>query len=116
MGFSSVRTAYAIHGRAPRGAIACDEVIDDVSISEQVPRTAVEGLTEGETCLDKLCQEYLQRGLRPHLRKTFKKVSKTECWWALIDGETGLLRASPKRLVPLMCGFQLALLCWDLPR
>ena len=41
-----------IHGRALRGAIAFGVVIDDVLISEQVPRTAVEGFTEGETRLD----------------------------------------------------------------
>ena len=58
-----------------------------------MPRIAAEGLTEGETRLDKLCEEYLQRGLRPHPRKTFRKVSKTECLGALIDGETGLVRS-----------------------
>ena len=91
-----------IHGRAPRGAIACGVVIDDVLISEQVPRTSTEEFTEGEARLGRLCDEYVQQGLKPHPRKTFTKVQRTEVWGALIDGETGLVRASPKRLVPLM--------------
>jgi hypothetical protein len=91
-----------IHGRAPRGAIACGVVIDDVLISEQVPRTSTEEFTEGEARLRRLCEEYVQQGLKPHPRKTFTKVQRTEVWGALIDGETGLVRASPKRLVPLM--------------
>ena len=68
-----------------------------------MPRTAAEGLSEGETRLDKLGEDYLQRGLRRHPRKTFRKVSKTECRGALIDGETGLVRASPMRLIPFAC-------------
>eukprot|EP00435_Cladocopium_sp_Y103_P029655 s4131_g7.t1 len=90
------------HGRAPRGAIACGVVIDDVLIAEQVcPESACE-YTEGEERLDKLCEEYLQRGLRPHPKKTFRKSEKTECCGALIDGVSGLVRAAPKRLIPLM--------------
>ena len=62
-----------IHGRAPGGATACGVVIDDVLISEQVcPVPAVEGLTEGEIRLDKICEWYLQRGLG----RTFEKLPR----------------------------------------
>ena len=91
-----------VHGRAPRGAIACGVVIDDVLTTEQVPVAAAADYTEGEKRLDSLCEENLQRGLKPHPRNTFRKVTKTECWGALVDGESGLIRASPKRLIPLM--------------
>ena len=91
-----------VHGRAPRGAIACGVVIDDVLITEQVPAAGAAEYTEGERRLDWLCEEYLQRGLKPHPKKIFRKVTRTECWGALIDGDSGLLRASPKRLIPLM--------------
>lgn len=91
-----------VHGRAPRGAIACGVVIDDVLISEQLSSDLAERYTEGENRLDRLCEEYLQRGPKPHPRKTFRKAEKTECWGALIDGRTGLVRAAPKRLIPLM--------------
>jgi len=90
------------HGRSPRGAIACGVVIDDVLIAEQVRPESAASYTEGERRLDKLCEEYIQRGLKPHPKKTFRKVEKAECWGALIDGASGLVRASPKRLVPLM--------------
>ena len=91
-----------VHGRALRGAIACGVVIDDVLIAEQIAAADTAAYSEGEKRLDKLCEEYVQRGLKPHPKKTLRKVSKTECWGALIDGETGLIRASPKRLIPLM--------------
>eukprot|EP00435_Cladocopium_sp_Y103_P016065 s3412_g4.t1 len=85
-----------ILGRAPRGAIACGVVIDDVLIAEQVcPDTAV-SYTEGEERLDKLCEEYLQRGLKLHPRKTFRKAERAECWGALIDGVSGLVRSASK--------------------
>ena len=94
----------SVHGRAPRGTIACGVVIDDVLISEQISSSESErtAYTEGERRLDLLCEEYLQRGLKPHPRKTFRNELKTECWGALIDGKLGLVRSAPKRLVPLM--------------
>eukprot|EP00438_Fugacium_kawagutii_P016872 Skav223762 [mRNA] locus=scaffold521:2192:6754:+ [translate_table: standard] len=91
-----------VHGRAPRGNVACGVVIDDVLICEQLPEAAAEEYTEGEARLDKLCEEYLQRGVKPHPRKTFRKVPVTECWGASIDGISGLVRAAPKRLIPVM--------------
>eukprot|EP00435_Cladocopium_sp_Y103_P033667 s2641_g8.t1 len=101
-GAFSTHELLTVHGRAPRGAIACGVVIDDVLIAEQVPVSLEPSYTEGERRLDKLCEEYLQRGLRPHPTKTFRKVDKTEVWGAAINGKTGLVQAAPKRLIPLM--------------
>ena len=106
LGFTS--TAFAttelltVHGRAPRGNVACGVVIDDVLIAEQVLPASAPAYSDGEARLDRLCEEYLQRGLKPHPKKTFRRADRAECWGALIDGKTGLVRASPKRLVPLM--------------
>eukprot|EP00438_Fugacium_kawagutii_P031232 Skav211063 [mRNA] locus=scaffold314:129393:143003:- [translate_table: standard] len=91
-----------VHGRAPRGNVACGVVIDDVLVAEQVVPESAPAYTEGERRLDLLCEEYLQKGLRPHPRKTFRKEAKVECWGASINGVTGIVRASPKRLIPLM--------------
>ena len=101
-GAFSAHELLTVHGRAPRGAIACGVVIDDVLIAEQVSSHKPSGYTAGEHRLDKLCEEYVQRGLKPHPKKTFRNLTKTECWGAAIDGEVGLVRASPKRLIPLM--------------
>ena len=91
-----------VHGRAPRGDVACGVVIDDVLIAEQVLPASAPAYSDGEARLDRLCEEYLQRGLKPHPKKTFRRADRAECWGALIDGKTGLVRASPKRLAPLM--------------
>ena len=101
-GAFSTHELLTVHGRAPRGAIACGVVIDDVLIAEQVPADLPVLYTAGEKRLDKLCEEYVQRGLKPHPKKTFRNTTKTECWGAAIDGETGLVRASRRRLIPLM--------------
>ena len=91
-----------IHGRRPRGAIAAGVVIDDVLITEQVPKSPLQSFTEGERRLAVLCEEYLQRGLTPHPRKTFKRELTAEVWGAAINGVSGMVRPSPKRVIPLM--------------
>lgn len=99
--FSPEELLY-IHGRGPRGAIAAGVVIDDVLIAEQVPSSPLQNFTEGERRLALLCEEYLQRGLVPHPRKTFKRELATEVWGAAINGCSGVVRPSPKRVIPLM--------------
>lgn len=91
-----------VHGRAPRGKISCGIMIDDVLVCEQVPKSSSNDPTEGELRLDRLCEEYLQRGLTPHPRKTFRAQDRCESWGVAINGETGLVRAAPRRLIPLM--------------
>ena len=90
------------HGRAPRGPLACGIVIDDVLIAEQVPVGEGTTVTEGEIRMRKLFEEYAARGLEPHPRKTFYKQPTAELWGAWIDGEHGIVRGSPKRMVPLI--------------
>lgn len=99
--FSPEELLY-IHGRCPRGAIAAGVVIDDVLIAEQVPSSPLQNFTEGERRLALLCEEYLQRGLVPHPRKTFKRELAAEVWGAAINGCSGVVRPSPKRVIPLM--------------
>ena len=91
-----------VHGRAPRGKVSCGIMIDDVLICEQVPMNHVSEYTDGERRLDLLCEEYAQRGLTAHPRKTFRAQDKCESWGVAIDGSLGLVRAAPRRLVPMM--------------
>eukprot|EP00438_Fugacium_kawagutii_P028398 Skav205711 [mRNA] locus=scaffold608:39645:43142:- [translate_table: standard] len=49
-----------------------------------------------------MCGEYERKGLKAHPSKTFKDEPVVEFWGASIDGQTGLVRPSPKRLVPLL--------------
>ena len=91
-----------VHGRAPRGAIACGIVIDDLLIAEQIPTSLADESSEGARRFKLILEEYLQRGLTAHPKKTFEHELQTECWGAAIDGKKGLIRASSKRLVPLI--------------
>ena len=95
-----------VHGRAPRGMLAAGVVIDDVLLAEQVEiERAAEGadvLLESVKRLNQLCEKYLQVGLTSHPAKTFRGESRAECWGVLIDGDSGLVRPNPKRLIPLL--------------
>ena len=97
------RELLTIHGRAPRGSMACGVVIDDVLFCEKVP-AAGESLkpTEGARRLDALCEEYVQRGLIPHPKKTFREEDVATIWGAELNGKTGICRPAARRLVPLL--------------
>ena len=92
----------SIHGRPPRGAIAAGVVIDDFIIGEKLPVDHCSGgASEGTKRLDRICEEYLQRGLLPHPKKTFRSQSSAEFWGGLCNGISGHIRPNPKRLIPL---------------
>ena len=93
----------SIHGRAPRGDLACGVIIDDVLFTEQVPAADLyKQPLQSSRRLEVLCEEYLQRGLTAHPKKTFKEESKADIWGASIDGDTGIIRPAARRLVPLL--------------
>lgn len=89
-------------GRAPRGQLAAGIVIDDAIFCEQLPPQADLSTSAGVERLNQLCEEYLQRGLVPHPKKTFRGEVSAEFWGALVNGASGVCRANPKRLVPLI--------------
>eukprot|EP00438_Fugacium_kawagutii_P018528 Skav213254 [mRNA] locus=scaffold1311:39874:44557:+ [translate_table: standard] len=97
-----------IHGRAPRGPMAAGIIIDDVLLAEQLSweeaSAAEEGnlLTEGAKRLSGLCEEYLDKGLNPHPKKTFRDAKETDIWGAHLNGDSGIVRPSARRLVPLL--------------
>eukprot|EP00435_Cladocopium_sp_Y103_P037015 s110_g9.t1 len=97
-----------IHGRAPRGLLAAGVVIDDVLFAEQIPcrenarEGQMDGLTEGAKRLSALCEEYLNKGLNPHPKKTVREAAETDIWGAHINGDSGIIRPAARRLVPLL--------------
>eukprot|EP00438_Fugacium_kawagutii_P014015 Skav204090 [mRNA] locus=scaffold3129:371114:378324:+ [translate_table: standard] len=94
-----------VHGRAPRGKIACGVIIDDALFLEQVPTSLSPKdmlLTEGAARLRAIREEYIHEGLTPHPDKTFEAEEKCEFWGSSVDGVAGTVRAAPRRLVPLM--------------
>ena len=92
-----------VHGRAPRGLLSAGIVIDDLVVIEQhLGRKASDEYLESEARMDRIFEEYAQAGLTPHPKKTFRTETRAEFWGAAVDGETGFVRAAPRRLVPLM--------------
>ena len=103
-GIFDVAELLTIHSRAPRGSIACGIIIDDLLIAEQLRADALApGLvSEGERRLRRMIEEYAREGLTAHPKKTFQQELQAEFWGASVDGRAGTVRASPKRLIPLM--------------
>lgn len=70
---------------------------------EQVPLAETDfEQTESVSRLNKLIEEYTQQNLSAHPKKTFRASSTAEIWGALVDGDTGVVRANHTHLVPLM--------------
>ena len=85
--------------------ISAGIIIDDALFLEQVPISVHgDGLkeTDGARRLRAMKEEYLQRDLVPHPSKTFEAESQAEFWGASVCGTSGLVRAAPRRLVPLI--------------
>ena len=89
-------------GRAPRGKMSAGIVIDDVLFAEQLLKEAGPLNSEGVRRLKLPCEEYLQEGLTAHPKKTFQGQSKASFWGVSVDGESGLIRPNPARLVPVL--------------
>ena len=89
-------------GRAPRGKMAAGIVIDDLVFAEQLAVGHDPLLSDGVQRLGGACEAYLQEGLTAHPPKTFRGESKASFWGVFANGESGLVRASPSRVIPLL--------------
>ena len=102
-GLISAEELLTIRSRAPRGLLACGVVVDVILFAEQVPRRLKEGEpNEGERRLRSMCEEYTQKGLTAHPKKTFTCSDHAEIWGASVDGLSGTVRSSCKKLIPLI--------------
>lgn len=91
------------HGRAPRGELSCGIIIDDIIFGEMLERPPTHDQPSAAARrLQAMCAEYERRLLSAHPKKTFVDDKKIEFWGASVDGETGLVRPSPRRLVPVL--------------
>ena len=90
-------------GKAPRGNLSCGLIIDDIFFSEFLTQAPSKSQpSRAAERLRAMCAEYERRNLAAHPKKTFEDETKIEFWGAAIDGQTGYVRPSPKRLVPLL--------------
>ena len=97
------RELLTTHGRAPRGPFSCGLIIDDIIFAEQLKAPPSSSAPSGASRrLSAMCAEYERHQLRAHPGKTFRDQTRAEFWGAAVDGKQGLVRPSPKRLVPLL--------------
>ena len=93
-----------IHGRVPRGPLATGVIIDDFIVVERVLRHVFESgiQTEGQRRMDTMNAAYKQVGLLSHDGKAFRRQQHGTFWGHSVCGVSGLVRAAPERLLPLM--------------
>eukprot|EP00435_Cladocopium_sp_Y103_P042123 s672_g11.t1 len=97
------RELLTTHGRAPRSLLSCGLIIDDIIFAEQLEKPhSSSAPSEASRRLAAMCAEYERHQLRAHPGKTFQDQTQSEFWGAAVDGKEGLVRPSPKRLVPLL--------------
>lgn len=90
----------------PRSLSQVGIVIDDLVFFERFSASAfLDGdftqLSTGNK-LDQAVQRYTDLGLIPHPGKTFKFAAEQDFWGCLFDGATGYVRASLKRVAPIL--------------
>ncbi len=99
-GVSSIKNLLTLSGPTPRGPNYVGIVIDDfVSICSS-PKLAPLP-TKSSRLADHMQQVYEHVGLIPHKDKAFRDELKCTVWGTDIDGETGLIRGSLRRAIPL---------------
>ena len=89
-----------LRGRMPRQSWAVGIVIDDLIVLEQVPRDQPVPAVSSQLA-DKMVQQYIQVGLKPHAGKRFREQVQSQFWDTSLDGETGIIRAQLERVVPI---------------
>ncbi len=88
----------------PRSVSMVGVVIDDLVLFE---RLVVSQLDSGvkpqtEAMLQKAISRYTDLGLIPHSGKTFALKEEEEFWGCLFEGRRGMVRASLKRVIPIL--------------
>ena len=86
----------------PRQDTFCGIIIDDFISFSQVPRDRPDVPSPGALMADKLQDVYKDVKLMPNEQKAFRDELRSNYWGVDLDGETGLLRGSLKRAVPLV--------------
>ena len=84
----------------PRTSTMVGVVIDDFVTLSKVERDA-QGPSEGAKLAEEMQNLYESVNLIPNKKKAFRDQSKASFWGIDLDGETGLIRGSLKRAIPL---------------
>lgn len=104
VGLLSFSSLISMHLPAPREISMVGVVIDDLVLFEKVA-IATFG-TEESTITGPMLQRALDRysslGLIPHPKKTFALRETEDFWGCLFEGRRGFVRASLRRVVPIL--------------
>lgn len=106
LGLLTEQNMLGMYSSVPRTLSMIGVVIDDLVFFEKLSRLAFaagdfEQLQTG-SALDLALARYTELGLIPHPGKTFKFEAVREIWGCLFDGAAGQVRASLKRVVPIL--------------
>lgn len=86
----------------PRGRLVAGIVIDDlISLSIVNADHPAEIPTESAILADKMLDKYKEVKLQPNESKSFRDESTSQFWGIDLDGDSGILRGSLKRAIPL---------------
>lgn len=88
----------------PRSLSMVGVVIGDLILFEKVVMASYQlgGATLTEPMLQMALERYTQAGLIPHPGKTFALKENEEFWGCFFEGRRGFVRASLKRVVPIL--------------
>ena len=104
VGLLSFSNLISMHLPAPREISMVGVVIDDLVLFEKMAISAFEngGTTLTGPILQKALDRYTSLGLIPHPGKTFALKESEDFWGCLFEGRRGFVRASLKRVIPIL--------------
>ena len=88
----------------PRSPVMLGVIIDDLIVFERLLKGSTLDFPGLPSCalLDSAVGKYTEVGLLPHPGKTFHGMYQSEFWGSLFEGDRGFVRASLKRVVPVV--------------
>lgn len=89
-----------LRGSMPRQAWAAGVLIDDFIVVEKVPKGSAGPFVSSEIA-DAMVDSYQAVGLLAHEAKRMREEQKAKFWGALVNGQSGLVRAQLERVVPI---------------
>ena len=102
-----LRDFLSLRMRPSREDIRAGLMIDDFLVFEVMKKHEVQRLREGQRTrggqiVDRVRQAYEEAGLVRHSGKAVEQSLQGEVWGLEVDGERGIAKPNPKRVIPLM--------------
>ena len=103
-GLLSFDTLLSMELPPPRSMTMVGVVIDDLVLFERIALSQLHSKAKPHTeaMLQEAIKRYTDLGLIPHSGKTFALKEEEEFWGCLFEGRRGVVRASLKRVIPIL--------------